>query len=613
LASVPEFLLRKLFVQGSLKRFPDGFSFQLSDNLMAVTITGISVSVDEQIIAPENLFQQFSGQEERCSSTISETSPVPLPMNLALTLRVQQFYLQPKKLRIEAQTGEMGLLGFSIDLNEKKAGPFTRIIQKVSEAVKFSLLVKQVRRDPHHPIYHFTPPANWMNDPNGLVSWQGMTHLFYQYNPTIPVWGTLHWGHAVSQDLVHWQHLPIAMSPKPGTPDADGCWSGSALMTDDGPIFFYTAVFPETVCMARPDAALRRLNPVSENPLIAAPPPGLAVEGFRDPGVWKEGEKWYLTLGSGIKGVGGAVLLYESTDLYHWNYLHPLLVGDLHQTMPFATGFNWECPQLFELNGEYFLFISAIVTPGLHYTFYFQGEMQDHFFTPKSLHFMDYGCREFYAPLSFVDDQNRRVMFGWLLEERDEAANRQAGWAGVLSLPRLLRLSPQGTLLVDPVPEVERLRKRLLTTFSGGLNETVVALSGETPVSHIELLAQLQPAHEGQLVISLAESPRAAEQTLITCDFEKGVLSVDTRVSSLNPLAHGDLKEAPLDNLQGEPLELRLFLDGSVLEVYANHTVVISSRLYPTNMKGLRLFICAKNNHFKVEKLQIWELGSCCA
>src|SRR5215475_5990469 len=86
--------------------------------------------------------------------------------------------------------------------------------------------------DPHRPRYHFLPPANWLNDPNGLIQWNGEYHMFYQYNPNGPFHGTIHWGHAVRTDLVHWRHLPVALAPEPGTADEDGCWSGVAV--DDG-------------------------------------------------------------------------------------------------------------------------------------------------------------------------------------------------------------------------------------------------------------------------------------------------------------------------------------------------------------------------------------------
>jgi hypothetical protein len=280
---VPEFLLRKLFVPGSFKKLADGFSFQLNNTLLSVTVAGLQVSADETAVAPENLFLHFEGEGERVSKEITHEAPLPLPLASPLTLRAVLAKPDFKKLTIAATTLEMGELSFSIDLSPQRVNPLVSTAKKLVAEIRSAVQVTRIARDPQHPIYHFTPPANWMNDPNGLVSWQGQTHLFYQYNPAAPVWGPPSWGHAVSTDLVHWQRLSIAMAPTAGTPNQDGCWSGSAFMTDEGPIFVYTAVFPETVCLAKPDLTFRKLIPVGINPLIGAPPEGMTVEGFRDP------------------------------------------------------------------------------------------------------------------------------------------------------------------------------------------------------------------------------------------------------------------------------------------------------------------------------------------
>ncbi len=114
--------------------------------------------------------------------------------------------------------------------------------------------------DRHRPLYHFIAPANWMNDPNGVIFWKGKYHLFYQYNPNGPFWGTLHWGHAASADLVHWEDYPIALTPSQDGPDKLGCWSG--CIVDDGgvPTALYTAPGPQTVCLATGDDDLRTLD-----------------------------------------------------------------------------------------------------------------------------------------------------------------------------------------------------------------------------------------------------------------------------------------------------------------------------------------------------------------
>src|SRR6476660_8485749 len=139
--------------------------------------------------------------------------------------------------------------------------------------------------DPHRPRYHFLPPSNWMNDPNGLIQWRGRYHLFYQYNPNGAFHGTIHWGHAVSDDLVHWRDLPIALAPTPDGPDKDGVYSGCALDHNGVPTLMFTGVRPQVQCIAEavdpndPDLVGWQKHP--GNPAIPDSPPGMEVEGFR--------------------------------------------------------------------------------------------------------------------------------------------------------------------------------------------------------------------------------------------------------------------------------------------------------------------------------------------
>src|SRR5689334_3008427 len=145
-------------------------------------------------------------------------------------------------------------------------------------------------RDPQRPGYHFLPPANWMNDPNGLIHWRGVYHLFYQYNPNGPFWGTIHWGHAVSTDLVHWEHLPIALSPTVESSDEDGCWSGCAVDDDGVPTLIYSGhrAGAQRACLATSSDGLLTWQKHPGNPVIVEPPAGLHLVEFRDHCVWRE-------------------------------------------------------------------------------------------------------------------------------------------------------------------------------------------------------------------------------------------------------------------------------------------------------------------------------------
>ena len=157
-----------------------------------------------------------------------------------------------------------------------------------------------------------------MNDPNGPIYWKGKYHMFFQYNPNAAVWGDMHWAHAVSPDMIHWRHLPVALAPTPGGPDADGCFSGTAVVNNGTPTFIYTGVAkaPEAEATIRDGHNVLRetqLYATSADPdlrtwtkraapVIAAPPPGMKVTGFRDPAPWKENSPESLASGAWLNG-----------------------------------------------------------------------------------------------------------------------------------------------------------------------------------------------------------------------------------------------------------------------------------------------------------------------
>ncbi|MCD6518857.1 MAG: glycoside hydrolase family 32 protein, partial [Anaerolineae bacterium] len=302
----------------------------------------------------------------------------------------------------------------------------------------------------HRPKYHFQPLANWMNDPNGLIQWKGTYHLFYQHNPHEAVHGQIHWGHAMSEDLVHWVHLPIALAPDPWGPDKDGCYSGCAVNDCGTPTLVYTGVHPQVQCLATSEDGLISWQKDPGNPIIATPPEGLSLVGFRDPYVWCEDGEWLMALGAGREGRAGMVLLYRSSDLRQWEYLHPLCeANSLHE------GVMWECPNFVSVEGRHVLFVSALP---LRRVLYFVGEYAERRFSLGRANVLDYGGH-FYAPQVLVDEQGRRLLWGWIWEGRSQAAQRAAGWAGVMSLPRELSWDEQGRLCILPVRELQALRR----------------------------------------------------------------------------------------------------------------------------------------------------------
>ena len=461
--------------------------------------------------------------------------------------------------------------------------------------------------DPHRPQYHFLPPANWMNDPNGLIQWRDHYHLFYQYNPHGPVWGSIHWGHAISDDLVHWRDLPIALAPTPGGVDEYGVFSGCAVDDDGVASILYTGVRRladasrvELPCLATSsDDELRTWHKHPHNPVIASPPPGVDVLGFRDHTVWKEGGTWYQLIGSGIRGVGGTVFLYRSADLKRWSYVHPILVGDPHQ-----TGEMWECPDLFRIGDEHVLVISPVP---LRQTMYFMGSFDDHRFTPRSEAVVLDAGGYLYAPQSFTDSQGRRIMFGWLWEGRAESAQRAAGWAGVMSIPRVFVPRPDGRLGMQPVPELKALRRQHTSIGSVALHSRLqVDLRGAA----LEIAAEIAPGSAAQIGVRVLCAPHGEEQTVIVYDTAADRLSIDRQRSSLDPDVQREEHGVRLGLAAAEPLRLQVFVDHSVVEVFANGHTCLASRVYPTRPDSLGVELFATGPGARLQALDAWAMGS---
>jgi beta-fructofuranosidase len=457
--------------------------------------------------------------------------------------------------------------------------------------------------DPHRPRYHFTAPAGWLNDPNGLIQWRGRYHLFYQHNPNGAFWGTMHWGHAVSDDLVRWEHLPIALAPGPEPYDDAGVFSGITLVHDGTPTIMYTATsgehFDPTVALATAlddDLIAWRKDPA--NPVLR-PPAGVELTGFRDHAAWREGEWWHQVIGAGVKGVGGQVLLYRSSDLRAWEALGPILTGDLAE-----SGEMWECPDLFPLGDRHALVLSPIP---LERTIIMTGRFDGRTFTPERTDELD-NAGSLYAPQSFRDGAGRRIMFGWLRENRGREAQLAAGWSGAMSLPRLLTLGPDGAPRYAPAPEVESLRGARADASAQDILPGLTSLNaprGDT----LELLAEIDLAGAESAGLVLRMTPDGAEQTLVTYDRRGGALVVDRTRASLDEGTARDVRATPLALAQGEPLRLRVFVDRSVIEVFAGERACMTARVYPTRPDALSVGLVASGGAARLLALRAWAIG----
>ena len=457
--------------------------------------------------------------------------------------------------------------------------------------------------DPRRPQFHLLPAANWMNDPNGPIYYRGRYHMFFQYNPNGAFWGTMHWAHATSPDMIHWKHEPIALAPTPGGYDRDGVFSGSAVLDGDRPTLIYTGVLPpstsseitlndgqhkwrEVQCLATStDTELRSWKKLPA-PVISSPPQHLAITGFRDPGVWREGKEWLLTLGSGIKGKGGAVLLYQSHDLVRWTFRHLLVEGrhlDKPSTNPVDNGEMWECPDFFPLGDRHVLLVSTMGK-----VFWKTGRYRDRRFTPEKEGVVDSGA--YYAAKTMLDERGNRILWGWIPETRPEVEYRAAGWAGVMALPRIVSLAKDGSLRMLPAPAVDSLRSQHQQVNAGGARERQKALS----LIRIRDLA-------GEIQTRFA----AGRSFLLRLRSEKNDTYAEIAYDPQNNGAELRVNSLTATLATTGPVSLRVLIDASVLEVFANDSAAITARVYAVPSTPLQIEV---SDITAVESLDSWQM-----
>jgi beta-fructofuranosidase len=451
------------------------------------------------------------------------------------------------------------------------------------------------------------PPSRWMNDPNGPIAVNGEIHLFYQYNPYGDEWGTIHWGHAKSKDLVHWEHLPVALYPSRELGE-DHCFSGCTVMYEGRPAILYTSIGPgernaktgaqQWLALGNDDLTQWQKSPA--NPILTPDIHGtLDIHEWRDPYAWQMDGVWYMVCGGTHQGSGCAVL-YRSPDLLKWDFLGITAQGPERV---------WECPNLFQLGGKWVLTYSPDDEDNR--VRYKVGYLTEEYrFVEEFSGILDYGGREgFYAATTFKDEQGRRILLGWMPDSARGTSKAISGWSGVHNVPRVLTLDEENKRLqIKPVPELQSLRDRFWRKDAfilGG--ELAIGISGKA----LELSVAVEPIREDEVFgVRLLRSPDGEEETVLEIDFSHGTVTLDRSKSSLDKATH--LHSLTADLPAGKkPLELRVFVDHSTLEVFVHDEVCLSARMYPTRADSEQVQVFSKQGSIRVASLEAWTLKSC--
>ena len=395
------------------------------------------------------------------------------------------------------------------------------------------------------PVWHYRPEHNWINDPNGLVWHEGWHHMFYQYNPHGDQWGDIHWGHARSRDLLHWETLPVALVPAAEKGEVH-CFSGGCCKDEEGrPHFFYTSVgraeegrdhvHGAQQWYAEPtDGSLTALVQTDRDALTDDIHHGMHVRDWRDPCVLRHEGQYLMVLGGCVEE-RGCVLLYTSPDMRRWTWRHILAQAER------ADGIPWECPNLFRVGDRFGLIYSPCAE--VHVKL---GTLDDELnFREERDEVLEPERNGFYAPQVYTDGGGRVIQMGWL-PESDNVSHK--GWSGVMSLPRILSCSEDG-LMAHPVHGAEAMP---------GVRRFTVEK---------DTLPGAWTVHDN-----------GDERTILTLSAD-GTLTLDRSRSTLapSPDRHSVTRSVPVKDVN----DVLIVLDGSVVETMVNGKW-LSARIYPT-------------------------------
>ena len=473
--------------------------------------------------------------------------------------------------------------------------------------------------DPWRPAYHYQPPSKWMNDPNGAIYWKGRYHLFYQHNPDGPWHGNIHWGHASSEDLVHWTDHPIALAPGRDGPDRMDCYSGAAFVNAEGvPTHIYHGV-PGGICLATStDDMLINWEKHPANPVIPDQGPGAEFVVTGAPCGWVEDGVYYAVTGSSHQSPDAAYL-FSSTDMAHWQYLHPFYVGG-EFTHP---GEDCAVPDFFMLDGKAVLSFASHARGAQFYV----GSYADQHFTPerhKRLAFAESRRTGAYCEgQTLLDDRGRRILFGRFSEARFKYALIASGWAGICALPMVLSLSEDSELLLDPVPELEVLRSDHLS-----LRDVQVPAGGDVRLDisgdSLEMRTVLEWDDAEEIGLKVRSSPDGEEETLVRFNSNPGrshvrpgrvapmrELILDVSRSSMSPdVSNRESQRCAFEVPYGNPVELRIFVDRTVVEVIADRRHYVGKRIYPTRPDSVEVRAYARGGRAALRSFDAWSMNA---
>jgi len=437
------------------------------------------------------------------------------------------------------------------------------------------------------PAFHVTGRTGWINDPNGLIFFNGHYHVFYQHNPYDTKWGPMHWGHVISDDLTNWEYLPNALIPGDDF-DKNGCFSGSAIVHDGRLWLLYTGFIEnqggesirQIQCLAESTDGVtfrKHGTVIGECDL----PDGYAPSDFRDPKVWRHGEHFWCIIAARRIGGRGRILLYKSTDLFKWEFVNDLYGVD-------SAGTMIECPDYNEELG-YLLFCEQFqpsengIHLNVHTCRYAIGRIdyESGRFAEESRGIVDYGF-DVYAPQTFADEDK---LMGWLNMWDRNVPSEKYGFAGMLTIPRRVSVR-DGRLCQEPIvsttpPKTATAPERIEDKITRGVI-TVKA----TDLDSLTLRMRVG----GENYTELAK--KGGEWVFDRSHSGEAIVGVENDPDSLN-----GIRRMPCS--ADKDVTLTVVMDDFSIEIFEDGRTLTSTVYPPEDADGLELTVKAAEWHYE--------------
>jgi fructan beta-fructosidase len=450
---------------------------------------------------------------------------------------------------------------------------------------------QETMHEQYRPQIHFSPKEHWVNDPNGMVYYKGIYHLFFQYYPGATVWGPMHWGHATSKDLVHWEQKPTALYP-----DSLGyIFSGSAVVDVNNTSGFgkngkapLVAIFtnhdPKGEKAKRNDFQNQSIaysldegntwtkyagNPVLKNP---------GIIDFRDPKVmWYEaGKKWVMTLATKDR-----VTFYSSPNLKVWKK-----ESDFGATLG-AHGGVWECPDLFPLNynGKKVWVLIASINPGGpnggSATQYFLGDFDGHSFTPNSnkTKWIDYGPDD-YAGITWSNTGDRKIFIGWMSNWDYADRVPTVKWRSAMTVPRELKIKEVGNdmfVASEPVKELGIIARKpeIIQQLTVNGNYELFPKTVKKTPSRLDI--SLDKTQDFSILLSNSQN----EKLVIGFDKTSNSYFIDRSTAGKSDFKEGFARKHTAPRLSNNPYtDISIILDESSMELFADDGLTVMTEIF---------------------------------